>query len=293
MKRKFKHSTTFIFIFLYLFFLIKDNIVIVNNIVNTTNLFFNKVFPSLFPLIIVNDILISYNLPYYICKLLKTNNISLYVFIMSLISGTPSNAVIISKLVDNKTINNDYASKLLSFTYFSSPLFLITMLYSIFNNYSIVTKIILIHYISNIIIYFIFYKKYNNNIKYIVNDKTLSSNILCAIKNSINTMLIIFATIIFFAIISTMITNIININPLINALINGIFEITRGLNSINILNISVKLKEIISLIIISFGGLSIHMQVLSIINDYKIKYKYFFIGRILQVIISIILIIIF
>jgi len=51
----------------------------------------------------------------------------------------------------------------------------------------------------------------------------------------------------------------------------------------NIPNIS---KVILSSMMLSFGGLSVHMQIFSQINDVKIKYLPFFIGRILQSIIS-------
>ena len=54
--------------------------------------------------------------------------------------------------------------------------------------------------------------------------------------------------------------------------------------------IQIKLKEIIAITIISFGGLSIHSQVKNIISDTNIKYKYFLIGRIFHVLISVMLV---
>ena len=55
----------------------------------------------------------------------------------------------------------------------------------------------------------------------------------------------------------------------------------------SIYNISDIYKVIISSMIISFGGLSIHMQVISILDD-KIRYRNYFIGRLYQVFLSII-----
>ena len=75
-------------------------------------------------------------------------------------------------------------------------------------------------------------------------------------------------------------------NDIYTVILKGIFEITQSLNILNIINYSSKVKEIIALSIISFGGLSIHTQVLSIINNTKISYKCFFSGRILHVLIS-------
>ena len=70
-------------------------------------------------------------------------------------------------------------------------------------------------------------------------------------------------------------------------ILKGIFEITQSLNNLNLLNYSGIIKEIIAISIISFGGLSIHTQILSIINNTDISYKNFFRGRIYHVLISV------
>ena len=62
------------------------------------------------------------------------------------------------------------------------------------------------------------------------------------------------------------------------------------LKNLTILN---EIKEIIAVIIISFGGLSINTQIKAILEDTDLNYKYFFNGRLMQALISFILIIIF
>ena len=69
-------------------------------------------------------------------------------------------------------------------------------------------------------------------------------------------------------------------------LIKGILEITMGLKDLSLLNLSPIYKTIISSMLISFGGLSIHMQVISLIINTPIKYKYFLQGRLYQTILS-------
>ena len=66
------------------------------------------------------------------------------------------------------------------------------------------------------------------------------------------------------------------------------FDITKGMNSINIISNNI-LKSIISLTFLGFGGINIHMQVLNIIDNTNIKYKNFLLGRISQIGISIII----
>jgi len=50
--------------------------------------------------------------------------------------------------------------------------------------------------------------------------------------------------------------------------------------------IPLKLKCVLSVMILSFGGLSVHMQIVSIISDTKIKYFPFLLSRILHSIVS-------
>ena len=60
---------------------------------------------------------------------------------------------------------------------------------------------------------------------------------------------------------------------------------TMSISFLSKLNISDIYKVVISTMIISFGGLSIHLQVFSSLDE-KIKYKNYFIGRIFQMIMS-------
>ena len=64
---------------------------------------------------------------------------------------------------------------------------------------------------------------------------------------------------------------------------------TQGLKHISLLNISNNYKALLICMIISFGGLSVHTQILSIISDTKIEYKPFLLARIIHVIISFII----
>jgi len=158
-----------------------------------------------------------------------------------------------------------------------------------------VIKIILIHYISNIIIGFIIRKKaprINEN-KLIGNKKENIGNVLIkSINRSITTLLMILGTVVFYMLFSYIIANILNINGLSKVLLQSFLEITNGLNLLKTLNISIKIKEIIAIATISFGGLSINTQIKAILEDTDISYSPFLKGRIMQTIISSILILI-
>ena len=297
MKNKF---LKFIIICLSLFsiyFIFINNTLITKNIIFAVNLWITKVFPALFPIFIINELLINYKFHNIINNLLakiNTNNSYIYIFIMSMFSGAPTNALIIKNLVEHNSINSDEASFILSFTFFSNPIFLYNILSLSFNKITIL-KIIIIHYITNIFIILIFKSKLSNQKLEYDNHSTpaFSQSINNAIKKSLDTLIMILGTITFYVIISTIVINCFDFSQFTETIIKGFLEITQGLNNLSLLNTSTKLKEIIAISIISFGGISIHSQVQNVISNTNIKYKYFLIGRIFQTIFSIILIIIF
>ena len=301
MKKKLMDFTFCLFCFISIIFIFKNNKEVANVILEAVNLFFKKVFVSLFPMFILNDILINLNIPYYFyllfnklfLKVFHTSGLGAYVFIMSLISGTPSNAYILKELVELEKLSIEEANHFLTFTYFSNPLFLTVMLSTIFNA-RIVLKIILCHYIANIIIGILMRNKAPKivtNQKYTQNKS--KSSIIKSINKSISTLLMILGTICFYMLLTFIVMNLLPDNPLIKTLISGFLEITNGLNTITSLNIFIQIKEIIASAIISFGGLSIHTQIKAILENTNMNYSYFLKGRIMQTIISVILIILF
>ena len=301
MKKKLMDFTFCLFCFISIIFIFKNNKEVANVILEAVNLFFKKVFVSLFPMFILNDILINLNIPYYFyllfnklfLKVFHTSGLGAYIFIMSLISGTPSNAYILKELVELEKLSIEEANHFLTFTYFSNPLFLTVMLSTIFNA-RIVLKIILCHYIANIIIGILMRNKAPKivtNQKYTQNKS--KSSIIKSINKSISTLLMILGTICFYMLLTFIVTNLLPDNLLIKTLISGFLEITNGLNTITSLNIFIQIKEIIASAIISFGGLSIHTQIKAILENTNMNYSYFLKGRIMQSIISVILIILF
>jgi len=293
---KLKNIFTLFLFFTFLYILFKYNYILNKSVVDAVNLWLTKVFPSLFIMFILNDIIINSRILDYLMslisplfnKIFSTSLHSSQAFILSLFSGTPSSAFIIKEMLNNREIDIDSANKLIAFTYFSNPLFLYNILSLSFNSY-ITLKIIIIHYISNIFIGLFFRK---NNRKTIITERKNHSKINMfiilpkSIKKSLDTLFMILGTITFYMIITNLLINIFNFNTLFEILIKGFIEITQSLNILNTINSSSILKEIIALSIISFGGLSIHTQVLALINDTNISYKNFLIGRILHVLIS-------
>ncbi len=292
---KVKKIFTIILLFTFIYLLFKYNFILQKSVNDAVILWLNKVFPSLFIMFIINDLIINSHILDNLCKLISplfnkiyhVSGTSLECFILCLFSGTPSSAYIIKEMLNNNSINEMDANKLISFTFFSNPLFLYNILSISFNKF-ITLKIIIIHYLTNLIIG-LFYRKNksnNSNITIKVANNNIINLIPKAISKSFNTLLMILGTITFYMIISNYLLKIIPLNIMGEIILRGILEITQSLNILPNLNILSMIKEIIALSIISFGGLSIHTQILNIISDTNIKYHNFLIGRILHVLIS-------
>ncbi len=285
---------TLLFIILF-----KNNYIIKRSINESINIWIINVFPSLFITFIINDIIINSSvlnnsfriINNIINKIYTTNGNTSLILLLSILSGTPSSALIIKDMLNNNNIDINTANKLISFTYFSNPLFLFNILSLSFNKYNTI-KIITIHYISNLFIGLFFRRKKtinNNNNNYITTKQNILEEIPKAINKSINTLIMILGTITFYMIITNILTNYLDINNMFITIIKGIFEITQGLTIINTINNKEIIKEIIAISIISFGGLSIHTQIKSVLYNTNISYSNFFIGRTLHVLISAIL----
>lgn len=285
--------------------------VIINNKVVTSSvrtsflIWQNNIFPSLFPFLIIGNILISLSFPNIIgelfknitYKLFKINKNGAFIIILSLLSGFPSSSRYITNMLENNDINEKEATKLLTFTHFSNPLFILGSLSLFLHDYNICKYVLICHYIGNLFIGLIFRNYYisekdngkiniKKSINLIKNNKSIGNILSSSITTSINTLLLILGSVSVFLIITSIINTIFNINGVNKALINGMFEMTSGLKSLENINISINIKALISVIILSFGGLSVHLQTLTIISGTKIKYFPYFIARILHAIIS-------
>ncbi len=254
---------------------------IINNFLEYTKLFYTKLFPVSFIFFIFSSLLIDYKL----LEIFPINITSYYVFILSFISGFPSGSKYTKELLDKEIITIEEAKSLLLFSHFPNPLFILGSLTTIINKeYSI--KLLLSIILSNFII-LLFCKKNKNNIKNNNYPNSFSISLSKAIKSSIKTIIIIYGTSIFFYLISTIITKYILLNSYFYVLISGVFDLTKGVFSASIINSEI-IRLFFILLFISFGSISIHMQVKSILNN-SILYKQFIKGRIIGTILSFII----
>ena len=296
--KKYSNLIIVILSFITLILILLNKSLISKTIITSFGIWFNTLVPSMFPMFILSDILISYNFTDYIpkriisfvSKIFNISNNAVLIIFLSMISGFPTNAINIRNALDKGLISKTEAEHLLLFNHFANPLFVLETVGIFYLNNNIYGVIILIsHILANLFIGVIFRKRNHYSLNNYISKNSKCQNfgnvISNSIKKTINSLLMVSGTVTLFLILSTLIINIFSLNDYISILIQGILEMTMSLASLSMLNISDIIKIVITTMIISFGGLSIHLQVFSSLDD-KIKYRNYFIGRIYQMIIS-------
>ena len=296
--KKYSNLIIVILSFTTLFLILCNKSLISRTIITSFSIWFNTLVPSMFPMFIISDILINYNFTMYIpkrivgfiSKIFNISNSSVLIVFLSMISGFPTNAINIRNAYDNNMISKKEAEHLLIFNHFANPLFILETVGSFYlnnNKYGIIILISLI--LGSFVIGILFRNKnYSTPINYISkndNCQNFGTVLSESIKKSINSLIMISGTVTLFLVLSTLIINIFNLNNYIAVLIQGVLEMTMATSLLSSLSISDILKVVLTTSIIAFGGLSINLQVISILDD-KIRYQNYFIGRLIHALIS-------
>lgn len=284
-----KKITIFILLSLLLMIFLTNPNLIIDSVNYSVNVFLKNVMPSLLPFFILADTLINYNYIYFLNKIFKFKYS--YLILMSLFSGLPSNAKYISILLENNEINLEDASVMLSVTFFPNPMFVIGSIGSLMLNSTKLGTIILINiYISNFIVYLLNYKKLKTkDTKFSQKQKSFITLIKTSIINNAKTLLVILGTIVIFTTLSNIIFNYIKIPNIIEGIITSIFEMTSGIKKISITTIPIHYKLLLISLALSFSGISVLCQALSILNEYKINIKLILKNKILIILLTLLI----
>lgn len=286
MKKSYQRFSILVILLVFLvFYLLKANS-FKNLFLYYTELFFKNIFPANFPLFIISSLLIDYGLVDLLGFFLPNSSI-IYIFVLSMFSGFPSGAKYSKDLYLKKKISKEEAQQVLLFTHFPNPLFILGSVSSILKSKTLAYKILFSIILSNLILLLFTKKKKENCFSSKEMIPSFSESLSSAIASSCRSIILIYGTSIFFYLLSVCITQYIVLPPLCYVLICGLFDLTQGVFSTTILSNNI-LRSYFILFFISFGSLSIHLQVKSILED-TIAYHYFFRGRIIGTIICFII----
>lgn len=277
------------FLIIIEFIILSKSNIVIKSVINASYMFITKVFPSLFPTMIIGNLLVKNNvwkiIPTFIKNIFKKlfgyNDAMISIFIISMFTGSPSNGMYINEYLEKKIINEKEAETLLCTTHFINPLFVIGGVgKGVFNDAKIGFIILLLLYLSNFIKAFILREKNTNENKTInENNTNIIKDFTNVIKNSLNALLMIFGIIIIFNLLISLITNIFLLNDITSVILNGLLEMTGGVISLETLNINFYLKLLLAYYFLNFGGLCIQMQTLGMLQNEKIRYLKYLIFR--------------
>lgn len=264
------------------------------SILSGTDLFLKSVFPTLFPFLILTNILINYGginifgkiFGNILSKPLRISNNSIFPLLISFICGYPLGTKYLNDVYNNKLIGENEFARMVNIASNASPLFLIgTVGASMLQNKTFGYILLIGNYLSCILIAFIIpYKK--DDAIYMNMDSDIKRNnfgnvLKSALENAIKTCAMVGGFIILFSLIKEILINnyytqvLLQSLPILKSIIIGIFEVTNGVDILSNLDIMLPLKLSIISALCTFSGACIILQCYSFVH----KNKAFKIGK--------------
>ena len=285
-----------------------------------------SVVPSLFPFFVATELLMHTNIVNFLGRILNRfmkplfniDGKGSFGFIMGLISGYPVGAKIACEFRKNDICSKVECDRLLSFTNNSGPLFIIgTVGISMFGNTTIGILLLVTHILASFTvgIIFRFWKNSHNRLsndgqfvyahtKDLVNFSNLGGVLSESITSSINTILVIGGFVVIFSSVISILKSsgilsslCVVLSPIfeflhidtsfISPFITGFLEITNGISSISSIQVKhISVNIIFTAFLLGFGGISVLLQVWSIISKSDLSIKPYIYRKLLHGIIS-------
>lgn len=233
-----------------------------------------------------------------------------YVFFMSIIAGYPIGAKLIEELYSNGNLSQKEAKSMIAYCSSSGPMFIIGSIASqMFGNIRLGIVIYFSHILSCLINGLIYKNKSKNSSFDIKIGKNNPINTKNEQKKGFDLNKIMYDSILSILMVGGYISicfagiEVLNsvLSPIKMLLINncsygiiagcikGIIEVTTGCVSLSKIGIDVRLLCVVLTSLVTFGGLSIHLQSQMFLSKAKIKYSYFLKTKLTQTIIAAIL----
>ena len=240
-----------------------------------------------------------------------------FALLMGIISGYPVGAKIVMNFRENNICTKEEGERLLAFTNNSGPLFIVgTVGISLLGNSNLGLLLLVTHILACISVGVIFRfwktnkRKYRST-SYDINStpKTVTiSNLGEVLKNSImssiSTVVMIGGFVVLFSVVISILQNsqIINLFAIIltpvfaflhippefvNGILTGIIELTNGVKDISSITTPyLSISLVVCSFLLGFGGISIMLQVFSIISKGDISIKPYILGKLLHGLLS-------
>lgn len=310
---RYKHIFVIVLVILFMLALVINPSIYMQSCLNGLRIWGINVLPALFPFFFFSGILtrlgalnlIGAKLSFLMQKLFHCPGSSGVIYLLSIISGYPVGAKITSDLYASGKLTRDEVVRINAFASTSGPLFVIGSVgVGMFVNH-LLGVVILISHLLGALINGLLYRNYHytkNQPVICQSSNNINDTISTTMYDSIISILIVGGYIIMANIIIDMLFNIgileffVNIlkfvlSPILpqssaNGIASGLIEITRGCQDLSTLNLPIHILGPLACGIISWGGLSIHLQALTFLNKCHISPAFYMLQKLTHSLIS-------
>ncbi len=195
-----------------------------------------------------------------------------YPFVIAFLSGYPMGAKIVGDLICDGTLSKEEGKHVLSYSLVTGPGFIIGTIGAFLGNSQAAMTVAIAHYMGALINGLLYKKNEIRKDRQIkikpgASHKTYLENFTVAIIAGFKAMAVILAYLIIFMIGVDLLetAGILKIfhNEVWSSVVKGIMEMTVGVNTLGMCNVSMEIKTVLTSFIISFGGLSVIGQSVS------------------------------
>lgn len=284
-------------------------------------LWFNVIFPTLLPFIIVSRLIISLKLTTYIAKvfypflhrLFGVTKHGCYVVIIGMLTGYPVGAKSSADLVKEGLISREEGQYLLNFCNNASPMFIISyiaittlnvpgdkyLFLALLYGSAILTGFLyrFTHNLSGTTLESLLSSKHSNNLSITCitptqrkKNRISFATIDTAIMEGFDVLTRVGGYIVLFSIVSSIILSVLPTNSIGGYIVVCLLEITNGVNAVGVASLPLTIKIALILSLTAFGGLSSVAQTKSVIDESGLSIKSYIFYKLLNAGITLVLV---
>lgn len=260
------------------------------------NLCYEVIIPSLFPFFICSGLLIYSGFTKVLAKisgplmkpLFNVGGPGSTALVLGVVSGYPLGALTACQLYESGYLSKTETERLLAFCNNSGPLFILGAVGSaIYSSGKIGVVLYISHILSTLLVGFLFrfYAKDKHTAPtYSINqsEDDFSQVFSKVLASSINSILTVSGAVIFFAVISGIVTTSLPFKDSVKSFITGILELSGGTKAISQTALPVTIKLTLSAFIVGFAGVCVHLQVAAIVAKHHLSLVPYLIGKFLH-----------
>ncbi|SEP12944.1 sporulation integral membrane protein YlbJ [Paenibacillus sp. OK076] len=312
------------------------------------SIWWDVLFPSLFPFLVLSELLLGFGIVHFLGTLLNPLMRPLFrvpgsggfVFAVSCASGYPTGAKLTAQLWEQKLVTREEGERLVAFTTSSDPIFMIgAVSVGFFHNVAIAPILVTSHYGAAFLVGLLMRFHGGVSVKdkpSIINSPSASEEVHRsrlvraiyamhearkadgrafgellhqAISSSLRLIIIVGGLVVFFSVmmellvqtgwlgglyaITEQLLRYTGFPPaLSHSLVGGLFEVTLGAKEAGGAGISIPLvyKAAAAAFVLSWGGLSVHAQIMSVLSNTTMRYGPFLFARAIHALIAPILV---